>query len=136
MYKRQGSVALSGPRRSGVGEYDAVGNWSWEYYPPPYDFLAPANAAPQSAPILFPQGMSGCGGGCGCGGKCGHAGVGGFLDAFDFSQWEWTDWLMAIGGLYFISSLWGDTKRAKTRVSKYSRARAAKARRRKELASI
>jgi hypothetical protein len=43
---------------------------------------------------------------------------------------------MALGAIYLVSSLWGDTKRVKGRVSKYSRSRAAKARRRKELAAL
>ncbi len=137
MYQRQTALTVA-PRRRGMGEYDSVGNWSWEYYPPPYDFLAPPNAAPQPAPFAFPQGLSGCGGSCGCGGKCGghKHGVSGFMDAFDFSQWDWTDYALAIGAVYLVSSLWGDTKRVKGRVSKYSRSRAAAARRRKELAAL
>jgi len=32
--------------------YVHSGNWSWEFDPPPYDFLAPRDSAPQPAPIL------------------------------------------------------------------------------------
>jgi hypothetical protein len=69
---------LSGYRpRRGMGDYKNVGNWSWEFYPPPYDFLAPRDSTPQPAPVLFPRGIGGCGCGCnGAPGGCGGHGVG------------------------------------------------------------
>jgi hypothetical protein len=36
----------------GMGDYDRSGNYAWEFFPPPYDFLAPADSAPQPAPIM------------------------------------------------------------------------------------
>jgi hypothetical protein len=77
-------------RQSGLGDYQNTGNWSWEFYPPPYDFLAPPRtiAAPG---VVLPEdalqpayglrrflgrpsvgmgcGKSGGDCGCGCSGK-------------------------------------------------------------------
>lgn len=132
MYVSQNRAARSTAlQRRGVGDYESTGNWSWEFYPPPYDFLAPRNSAPMPAPIIGAQGM-GCAGGCGCGGHC-SKGVGSLADAFDFSTWETTDYLLAAGGVYLLFSILGDFSRAKKKVSRYSRSRGAKTRRRREL---
>ena len=58
--------------RNGLADYQPTGNWSWEFYPPPYDFLAPPRSIPMPGVVmpedaLQPRGF----GGCGCGGKCG-----------------------------------------------------------------
>lgn len=57
-------------QQTGLGAYRNVGNWEWEFYPPPYDFLAPRNSAPQPAPIIYTSPRRGLGG-CGCAGTCG-----------------------------------------------------------------
>jgi hypothetical protein len=36
----------------GLGEYEKTGNWQWEYYPPPYDFLRPADSVAMPPPVL------------------------------------------------------------------------------------
>jgi hypothetical protein len=68
----------------GVGAYKNVGDWTWEFYPGAYSFLAPADSAPQPAPILYTKRGLGCG--CGCKGAAGGCGGGGFGDlAADFT---------------------------------------------------
>jgi hypothetical protein len=63
----------------GMGEYEKTGNWSWEFFPPPYAFLAPPDSAPMPAPVITGEGRGvgctgvGCTGGCGCNGACGGA---------------------------------------------------------------
>jgi len=88
-------------------------NYSWEYYPPPYDFLSPtcppgANPASATAGGWF-GGLSGCG----CGGKCGHCGTQGlgqlFSSGLDYTQWGWGEWLAVAGGAYLAVSLISDT---------------------------
>jgi hypothetical protein len=68
----------------GMGTYKNVGDWTWEFYPGPYSFLAPSDSAPQPAPILYAKrGMSGCGCGCnGAPGGCGGGGVGDWSSDF------------------------------------------------------
>lgn len=127
----------------GVGSYSHPGNWTWEFYPPPYDFLAPLDSVPMPSPIL---GRSRGVGGCGCGGTCGGCGGGGhhphgmglFDSGLDLTGWGIPEWLTAAGGLYLLFSLFGDTKRAATGVRKYNRAAARKRREqlRSELAGL
>jgi hypothetical protein len=62
--------------RNGLGEYEPTGNWSWEFYPPPYDFLAPPAVLPVPGVVMPEDRLQNMGGfsglaGCGCGGKCG-----------------------------------------------------------------
>jgi hypothetical protein len=97
-------------RQRGVGSYSPVGNWSWLYYPPPYDFLAPADSVPIAAPVLFTPAVSGLGGcPCGCAGGCGaRAGLGLFESGFDWSQWGIGEWTAAAVGGYLALSVVGD----------------------------
>lgn len=138
---------MSYMRQSGFGDYEHTGDWSWEYYPPPYDFLAPRRAAPMPAPVLyhgaefFPAANVAGGaprppavvvragapvvyqsrgvGGCNCGGSCGgcHKGIG-LFDSMDFSTWGLGEWGMIAVGAYLVVSLMGDTKRAARSVSR------------------
>lgn len=79
------------------------GAWTWELYPPPYDFLAPRNSAPMPAPLVSVSGR-----GLGCDGKpcarCAAArvGVGLFDEGFDVSTWGSTEWLIA-GGTVLVA---------------------------------
>ena len=110
----------------GIGAYDPVGDWRWEYYPPPYDFLAPADSHAVPAPILFPasagrtagRGIGGCGCGGSCGGCGGHSHGIGLFDSTDFATWGVAEWSVIAGGVYLLFSLWGDTKRGASRVSR------------------
>jgi len=100
----------------GFGDYEHVGDWSWEFYPFAYSWLAPQDAAPQPAPHL--KGF-GCSGGCSCGGKCksgmGQAATGLFgtnlFTTTDFSQWGWGEWTVlgigAWGALRILSDIAG-----------------------------
>jgi hypothetical protein len=106
----------------GFGDYDQVGDWAWEFYGPNvYAWEAPADSAPQPAPIL--PALSGLSGDCGCGGTCGgcgdHHGVGqfgtgtGFLGTnlfttTDVSQWGWGEWACVAAAIYVGGSLIGD----------------------------
>jgi hypothetical protein len=138
-----------GAMRRGMGEYDKTGDWSWEYYPPPYDFLAPKNSAPMPAPILYTKktGMGGCG--CGCSGNCGGAGhthgVGDttddtaaaaviptgttvnlgtlFSSGLDFTSWGIGEWAVAGLGAYLVISLFNDVGSAGKKVKKTLRRR-------------
>ena len=57
----------SGFQNSGMGAYDRVGDWSWEFFGPnAFAFLDPADSTPQPAPMLPNKKWFGMGG-CGCG---------------------------------------------------------------------
>lgn len=130
---------MSYMRQRGLGEYEHTGDWGWEYYPPPYDFLAPSDSVPMPAPILgrrrgpvvafssanrggFPArrpivapGV----GGCHCGGTCGHCKAGlGLFDSMDFTTWGVGEWATVALGVYLLSSMFGDTRRVARSVSK------------------
>lgn len=109
--------------------YAHTGNWTWEFYPPPYDWLAPRRAAPMPAPILFPappsRGMSGCG----CGGSCGGCGGGhvhgmGLFDSgLDFTGWGVPELAVVALGVYLVGSVLGDAGRARTGIKRAVRRR-------------
>ena len=102
--------------------YGPVDNYSFLFYPPPYNFLAPpATMAPgQVVPedVLQPAWKSsglGCGGGgCSCGGTCG-GGLGqttgglfgtGLFQSADPSTWGVGEWAtIGIGGFLAISAV-------------------------------
>lgn len=119
MYMQQGGLFEA----SGIGDYDRTGNWEWEYYPPPYDFLAPPDSVAMPAPVLAVRGV-GCGGDCSCGGACGHdhaKGVG-LFDSTDMSEWGIGEWAaIAVGG-YLAIKLFGDVGKA-SKTIKRSRSR-------------
>jgi hypothetical protein len=109
---------------SGIGAYDHTGNWAWEYYPPPYDFLAPANSVAMPPPVLR-SGVGDCGCGCNGAGACGgghHHGMG-LFDSMDISTWGVGEWGIVALGLYLVGSLMGDTKRATKKIRKVTRRR-------------
>ncbi len=100
--------------RRGMGEYEQSGDWSWEFFPPPYDFLAPADSAPQPAPILGGGGLgcTSCGGGCGCSqdqglGQTGFLGTGLFASA-NPATWGIGEYATLGVGAYLAFSLVGD----------------------------
>ncbi len=76
------------------------GSWTWEFYPPPYAFLAPRNASPMPAPLISASGR-----GLGCDGKpcakCAAARVG--MGLFDgglvVTTWSLAEWLIAGGAV-------------------------------------
>jgi hypothetical protein len=130
-------------RQGGLGSYDHTGDWSWEFYPPPYNFLAPADSVPIPAPILLTPGggLSGCHCGGTCGGCGGHShGMGLFDTGLDLTGWGVAEYSVVGIGLYTLFKIIGDTRRVTSSVRKSSRARASKAARRarlqKELASL
>lgn len=108
--------------------YVRSGNWDWEHYPPPFDFLAPRNSAAMPAPVIGVRGsgwgMSGCGCGCKGSGACGdgdhsHGGLGLFEAGLDYSRWTVAEWgAVAVGG-YLVLSLVGDFFTAKNEVQGY-----------------
>ena len=111
--------------QSGIGDYEKTGNWQWEYYPPPYDFLRPADSAPMPPWVLggasvVPKSPGlGCGGDCGCGGTCGggghdHAGLG-LFDSMDWTTWGAGEWTAMAIGAYVLLSIIGDTRRGVAR---------------------
>lgn len=108
-------------RGRGFGDYEKSGDWRWEWYPPPYDFLAPGDSAPQPAPTLNARGFGCAAGGCGCGGKCGasagSAGLG-LFSSMDPSTWGWGEWIAIAAGGYFVISAWEDSKTAGTYVGR------------------
>lgn len=67
--------------------YSRTPNWSWQYFPPPYDFLAPPRIVPFNGVVLPEETIQmgdaglnglrglGCGSDCGCG-PCKAAGLG------------------------------------------------------------
>jgi hypothetical protein len=122
-YLRQNNIF----ERSGIGAYDQTGDWSWEFFPPPYDAIGPKNPVAMPAPIILtpngplrPGGLSGCGCGGKCGG-CGHKHGVGLFDSTDFSTWGIGEYA-AIGlGIYMLGSIMGDFGRAKKKVGKIRR---------------
>jgi hypothetical protein len=104
--------------------YDQTPNWSWMFYPPPYNFLAPPATfskpgfvAPEK--VMQPRGSGMASGlGCACNGKMGGLGqdattpaglfgTGLFVSA-DPSQWGWGEWAAVVVGGYLTISLVGD----------------------------
>lgn len=134
-YLRQNSLFERlgiGATRRGVGDYDRVGDWTWEYYPPPYDFLAPADSVAIPAPLLYTQrGMSGCH----CGGTCGGCsrGMGLFDSGFDISQWGTPEWVAAGVGFYLVAKILGDLGRGGQKIRRAVRSRSSRSRRKQQL---
>jgi hypothetical protein len=134
--------------KSGIGAFDQVGDWSWQYYPPPYDFLAPADSVAIAPPVLFTrssgrnhahgEGLNGLGGGCHCGGTCGHCwGVSGLglFDSMDMSTWGVGEWgVVAVGG-YLAIKIFSDLSRGGRAVRKTVRRRRSRSAKRARLAS-
>lgn len=149
-----------GPQLAGgLGEYERSGNWAYEFFPPPYDFLAPR---PGSRSEEYNQmrglGCAGCAGSCGCSRALGDdttststdqvwtdplAGAlsslssSGFsfyvpFQSTDFSSWGWEEWALIAGGLYMAVSLFQDARSAAGAVRSYSRSRKASKRRKLE----
>jgi len=111
----------------GFGAYQQTGDWSWEFFGPNADaFLAPADSAPQPAPVLGMSGDCGCGGTCGgCGGHdhgMGQTSGGvlgtGLFSSTDISTWGWGEWLTVAAGVYLGGSLLGDVGRGASSVRK------------------
>ncbi len=111
--------------KTGVGAYDRVGDWTWEYFGPNADaFLDPADSTPQPAPTL-PDPAWGLGD-CGCGGKCGGCGdkhqhgvgqatSGGLLNtglfaSTDMSTWGWPEWAVLGLGVWGAANILGDVR--------------------------
>lgn len=118
-------------RQRGLGLYENTGDWAWEFYPPPYNFLAPRDSAPMPAPMLYTQGGGPGLSGCHCGGSCGGCGSGvaglGLFDAgFDVSQWGVGEWVAAAGIGYLTLKLVSDLGRAGSSVTKAVRKRSYK----------
>ena len=110
----------------GVSGYQHTGNWSWEFFPPPYQFLGPKNPAPMPAPVLKPSGL-----GCACG--CNSCGLGLFESGFDISQWGVGEWAAVAGIAYLTASIIGDVGRGASRVRKTYRKRSSRSRKKKAL---
>jgi hypothetical protein len=129
----------------GLGSYQRIGNWSWEFYPPPYDFLAPPASAPRPGSLLpeerdQPTLGLGCGATCSCNKKPGMGDIPTDLSAIanDIAGGNWTQlatdfgvllqeptlvgiplWAAAIG-LYFA---WETLSSHSVQVGRRSRAR-------------
>lgn len=121
-------------RQQGLGSYSPVGDWSWLYYPPPYDFLAPADSVALPAPVLFTPGGNGLG--CACGGSdrcgCRPGGLGLFDSGLDLNQWGVAEWGVVAGGAYLAMKLLGDVFAVRQTVRRHGRKRAAAKRARLE----
>ena len=102
--------------KSGVGAYDRVGDWSWEYFGPnAFAFLDPADSTPQPAPHLHGMGDCGCGGKCGgCGGHSHGMGQGllntGLFQSTDVSTWSWMEWAVLGLGVWGAANILGDVR--------------------------
>lgn len=97
-------------------------NYSWEFYPPPYDFLSPVCPPPGGNPAAaraagWSGGLSGCGCGGTCGG-CGSHGMGLFDSGLDYTQWGWQEWAALAAIVYVGHKLITDVGRAGKGVSR------------------
>lgn len=122
----------------GLGFYDDTGNYSWEFYPPPYDFLAPGPGDPAPGMVAPEEANLTNGlGGCGCGGSCcssskgvGQIDLSNILPTFytpfassDISTWGWEEWGIILAGGYLVISMIGDAAKGVGAVRSYSRKR-------------
>jgi hypothetical protein len=135
--------------------YSQVQNYSYQFFPPPYDFLAPprttgkpGQVVPEDALQMQGRGLgSACNGlGCAaCGGTCGQNGMGqtdsaglfgtGLFTSADPTQWGWGEYLTIFLGGYLVINLFGDvSKGARAAYSPIKRARA-RSRKRAQLQS-
>jgi hypothetical protein len=122
-YMRQGIVVpapspFTPVHRGGLSSYRRSGDWTWEFYPPPYDFLAPRDSVAMSAPVVYSVPGHNRGIGCSCGGHCDScrssgAGLGLFDSGLDLTQWGIGEWAAVAGGVYLLSKLLGDVKRVR-----------------------
>lgn len=102
--------------------YDQTANWSYLFYPPPYNFLAPpatfsrpGAVAPEDVLQPMGKGFGGCNGlGCpDCGGTCGGLGQTstglfgtGLFASPDPTTWGIGEWAtIGIGGFLAISAV-------------------------------
>ena len=113
----QGAPGLSG----GLGDFETISPALQlsEFYPPPYDFLAP-------------RGMGGARG-------RGVQGLG-LFDSMDFTTWGFPEWLTVGAVLYFGSKLFSDAQKVSRKVrgvrSRRARVRARKAKLKEEMESL
>jgi hypothetical protein len=116
-------------RSKGFGAYESVGDWTWEFDPFAFSFLAPSDSTPQPAPYIKGFGGCGCGGKCGCGDGHKH-GVGqaatGVLGTSCFSSsnissWGICEWGAIAVGLYLTGSVVGDLTTAAQKTKKAAR---------------
>ena len=108
-------------RQRGIGAYSHSGDWTWEYYPPPYDFLAPADSVAMPAPVV--NGLGGCHCGGTCGGCGGHShGMGLFDSGLDYSGWGLAEFAVVGAGVYLGVSLISDLFSAGRTVGRVRRA--------------
>jgi hypothetical protein len=94
--------------------YASGANWSYLFFPPPYNFLAPPLNS-RAEDVMQPRGSGmgcsgiGCGGCSGCGGlgqtSTGLFGTGLFVSA-DPSTWGIGEWaVIGLGGLFAINAV-------------------------------
>ena len=94
--------------------YQNVGDWTAEFYPPPYDFMAPPQTGWASG---HTHDCGGCGGGCGCA-SC--KGLGLFDSGLDVTQWGAAEWAVAALGVYLAMNILGDVSGGVKRVKRFS----------------
>ena len=132
-------------RQVGLQGYEHSGDWSWEFYPPPYDFLAPPDGVAMPAPVLYTPPASGPGLGCACGGSCGHCssasgGLGLFDSGMDLTQWGAGEYVAAAGvaflGYKLLSGLMSTTRTVKRSIRKRSATKARRAELQRELEGL
>ena len=125
--------------------YSQPGNYSIEFFTPPYDFLAAAGSHYQPVPRLRSngglvrkqsytpaltltheqwknrdRGMGACCSSCAHGGACSGAshGVGLFDSGLDYEGWGMAEWAIAGLGTYALFSMFSTTKRGVEKVSR------------------
>lgn len=133
--------------KNGLAGYESLhgGSWAWEYFPPPFDFLAPANSAPMPAPRLTAAGFGGfgCPGpACGCNKGVGdlstlmaNVTAGNFSDALMGSDlWPGIPNVIVLGvGGWLLNHLLSDFGKAKKTIRKVSSSAAKRRRLKREL---
>lgn len=129
-------------QQSGIGDYQPVADYSFEFYPPPYNFLAPQDSRAIPPPVLPIKNGLGCGGSdCGCGCKSKYItnvpqwnGLGqglfntGLFTSANPSTWGLGEWAAVGVGLYFAGSLIGDVGRGASAAGKRGKRLSRKAR--------
>jgi hypothetical protein len=110
---------LPSPPIGWASQVPCIGLAGFADYLPGFQFPVPQSLAPGGGGLAdylpgfaFPVPQSLAAGGKGLADISQATAPGGLFSTLDVTQWGWGEWVVVFGGLYFVGSLLGDTKRA------------------------